>query len=393
MGTVSMDIYLRHLRKRYKSAGKKEKGQILSEFCETYKYQRKSACRLLNQPHVSDRYKNKGGRPPKYEAKTLLTPLKTIWFATDQICGKRLKEALPLWLPFYEIHYGSLEEEIQEQLLSMSASTIDRCLQGVRINTKKGLSGTKPGTLLKHQIPILTEQWDATQPGFVEADTVAHCGDSLKGNFVWSLTLTDILTGWTENRAVWNKGSLGVLEQIQNIEDNLPFKLKGFDCDNGSEFLNHHLLRYFTDNRDREKVQFTRSRPYRKDDNAHVEQKNWTHVRRVFGYARFDNPNLVHMMNDLYANELSLLANFFYPSVKLVKKQRIKSKIIKKHDLPKTPYQRLIDINVLTKEKKQELETKLKSLDPFLLQNIVQKKLKNIFALVNIANKKRKKAI
>ena len=180
--------------------------------------------------------------------------------------------------------FGALEESLRSKLTSISAASIDRLLKPIRVQHPKGLSGTKPGTLLKNQIPIRTTHWDITLPGFMEADTVAHCGNSLAGDFVWSLTLTDILTGWTECRATWNKGSSGVLEQIKAIEQALPFKLRGFDCDNGSEFLNHHLLRYFSEHP--VKPVFTRSRPYKKNDNAHVEQKNWTHVRQLFGYER-----------------------------------------------------------------------------------------------------------
>lgn len=163
------------------------------------------------------------------------------------------------------------------------------------------MGGTKPGTLLKNHIPIRTGFWDVSVPGFMEADTVAHCGNSLSGDFVWGLTLTDILTGWTECRATWNKGSTGVVNQVKAIEQALPFTLRGFDCDNGSEFLNYRLLRYFTEHP--EKPQFTRSRPYKKNDNAHVEQKNWTHVRHLFGYDRLDSPAPVEKMNALYAND------------------------------------------------------------------------------------------
>lgn len=192
-----------------------------------------------------------------------------------------MKIALPLWLPHYEKTYGGLDTQVMDLLLSMSSATIDRQLTPLRLKYGMSYGGTKPGSILKKHIPIKTEQWNETEPGFVEADTVAHCGGSMSGEFIWSLTLTDIYSGWTEIRSVWNKGSAGVVEQIQDIEKGLPFSLKGFDCDNGSEFLNHHLLRYFADPDDPQKhrLQFTHSRPYKKDDNAHVEQKNWTHVQ------------------------------------------------------------------------------------------------------------------
>lgn len=199
---------------------------------------------MLNRK--SDEQSSSHKRPstqPKYKADTLLEPLRRIWFASDQPCGKRLKAAIPLWLPHYETQYGALAESIRVDLLKVSAATLDRLLKPLRVTHPKGLSGTKPGSLLKTQIPIRTHHWDETQPGFMEADTVAHCGNSLAGDFIWSLTMTDIVTGWTECRATWNKGSQGVLKQIQAIEALLPSPLKGCDCDNGSEFLNHYTGR------------------------------------------------------------------------------------------------------------------------------------------------------
>ena len=304
MGKNERQAYLKAIRTRYRRARKKVKVTILDEFCAVCGYHRKYAIRLLNQ-RGKPRRKRRAGRKPVYASAELLTALKRIWFASDQMCSKKLKAAIPLWLPFYETVYKTLTPETQDKLSSISAATIDRVLKTVRVaHGRKGLSGTKPGSLLKNQIPIRTHFWDVSQPGFMEADTVAHCGNSLAGDFVWSLTMTDILTTWTENRATWNKGAHGVLVQIQDIELRLPFALQGFDCDNGSEFLNYHLVRYFTDHPS--VTSFTRSRPYRKNDNAHVEQKNWSHVRQLFGYDRFEDPNLVDLMNDLYVNEWSL---------------------------------------------------------------------------------------
>jgi len=393
MGKISMDIYLSHLRSRYRRATKAEKSQLVKDFCSTYGYHRKSAIRLLNKPPIPDKRPSKGGKPPIYDKSRLLEPLKRIWLSTDQMCGKRLKKALPLWLPYYQKHYKTLSDEDYQLLLSMSAATIDRMLKPLKSRHCKGLSGTKPGNLLKNKIPVNTNQWDTTQVGFVEADTVAHCGETLMGNFVWTITLTDIASGWTENRATWNKGAVGVVEQIGSIEQALPFPLLGFDCDNGSEFLNYHLIRYFTDRKAEQKVAFTRSRPYHKDDNAHVEQKNWTHVRQVFGYHRFDNPKLVALMNDLYSNELSDLTNFFYPCVKLKDKKRVKAKIIKTYDTPKTPYQRLLDADCLSVEQKKNLSARIKNLDPFDLQKRIQNKLKKIFKYVNLSSRQKRRAI
>ena len=229
-----------------------------------------------------------------------------------------------------------------------------------------------------------------TQPGFMEADTVAHCGNSLAGDFVWSITLTDILTGWTEIRATWGKGETGVVTQIEEVEKRLPFKLLGFDCDNGSEFLNWHLIRYFTEKR-KQKVQMTRSRPYRKNDNAHVEQKNWTHVRHLFGYDRFDDPRLVELMNDLYQNEWSLYQNYFMPTQKLVKKEKINSKYRRKYDKAKTPYQRVLESKYIDEEVKMALAILHQQLNPFKLKTAIEKKLRNIFKYVKANKKPRKK--
>lgn len=331
--------YLNKLRERYQQASKGEKSIILDEFCTNWHHNRKYAIRLFSQPPTPP-YRRKGaGRKPVYHSPELLKALKKIWFTTDQMCSKRLIAAIPLWLPHYERHFGKLPDKENALLLRISASTIDRLLKPTKARIKAhGKSTTKPGTLLRNQIPIRTDFWDITQPGFVEADTVAHCGNSLAGDFVWSLTMTDYCTGWTECRATWNKGSEGVLKQIQSIEKTLPFPLLGFDCDNGSEFLNYHLLRYFQ--KRKQVVHLTRSRPYKKNDNAHVEQKNWTHVRQLFGYDRFENPALVTLMNHLYANEWSLFQNYFCPTMKLKEKHRVNSKYKCQYEKPTTPYHR-----------------------------------------------------
>lgn len=394
MGAVSMDLYLKTQRYRYRRGNRAVKKRILDDFCETHGYHRKAAARLLRQAPISDKKPKKPGKKKIYKPDVLLDPLKKIWLATDQMCGKRLKRALPLWVPHYEKHHEPLSEDVSTQLVSMSAATIDRLLKPIKARYGKGLSGTKPGSLLRKQIPISTNQWDSKQVGFMEADTVAHCGTSLMGDFVWSITLTDIFSGWTEMRAAWNKGATGIMEGIQDIEAHLPFEIKGFDCDNGSEFLNWHLVRYFTERPEKKQsIQFTRSRPYHSNDNAHVEQKNWTHVRQVFGYHRFDNPKLVKLMNDLYAHELSLLFNFFYPCIKLVDKVRIESRIKKKYDQAQTPYQRLMESSGLTLEQKKTLQDKFITLDPFDLQKTIQKKLKLLFKLVHVQETKQRKAI
>lgn len=393
MGKLSMELYLKNLSKRYKSSSKRDKGIILQELCEASGYHKKHAIRLLNTSKKKQPIRKKTGRPKVYPDNLYLEPLKRIWLLSDQLCGKRLKMALPLWLPYYADAYGALEQTIYDGLLSMSAATIDRLLIPLRVKYKRSFSGTRPGSILKKHIPVKTNQWDEDRPGYIEADTVAHCGGSLSGSFVWSLTMTDINTGWTEMRAVWNKGSAGVVSQIENIEYCLPFLILGFDCDNGSEFLNWHLIRYFSNEKGSHRVHFTRSRPYHSDDNAHVEQKNWTHVRQLFGYHRFDNPKLVALMNDLYTNEVSQMNNFFLPNFKLLEKQRIQSKIIKKHSKPATPYQRLIQSEHIADSKKQELTQLYEQLNPFLLQKTIQRKLKRVFSMVNVKVDSKRAAI
>lgn len=383
MGQLSMDLYLKQLRDRYAKASKKAKSQILEEFCQTSGFHRKHAIRLLNQ-QVRKSSTNKAGRKSEYDSENLLLPLKRIWLATNQMCGKRLKEALPHWLPHYEASYGPLAPGINEQLLAISSASIDRLLSPLRTRYKRSYGGTKPGSILKTHIPIKTDQWNTHEPGFVEADTVAHCGGSMSGDFVWSLTLTDIFSGWTELRAVWNKGSIGVLEQISDIEASLAFKLKGFDCDNGSEFLNWHLMRYFADHPSGQSIQFTRSRPYHSDDNAHVEQKNWTHVRQLLGYYRIDNKSIIPLINDLYKNEISQLNNYFIPSVKLLEKTRIHSKISKKHDKARTPFERLMNSDSLADEEKLKLKQTYETLNPFEIKERIEKKLNQIFSMINV---------
>lgn len=385
MGKTERQAYLEAIKKRYNRAKKKDKHLILNEFCAVCQYNRKYAIRVLNRKKHRQRKPLKPGPKASYDSPELLKALKKIWFVSDQVCSKRLKALLPIWLPFYQQNFTSLSETIVNKLNTISPSTIDRLLKPTRIQQKgKGMNGTKPGTLLRNQIPIRTSVWDITEPGFLEADTVAHCGNSLAGDFVWSLTMTDYYSGWTECRATWNKGAVGVVDQIKDIEKKLPFKLKGFDCDNGSEFLNYHLLRYFQEHTG--KIQFTRSRPYKKNDNAHVEQKNWTHVRQLFGYDRFDNSALVDLMNKLYAKEWSALGNYFCPTFKLIEKVKINSRYKRKYDTPQTPYQRLLDSNSINDKTKEQLKARYQTLDPFKLKASIERKLKAIFKLVSVSS-------
>jgi len=346
----------------------------LDEFCAVCGYSRKYAISLLGRK--PGRRRKKPGPPRRYDAR-VFEPLKALWLASEQLCSKRLKAALPLWLPFYEAEHGALEESVRQKLLQISAATIDRLLKRERARYRgKGLCGTRPGGLLKHQIPIRTGNDDVDRPGFLEADTVAHCGHSLAGDFIWSLTFTDIFCQWTENRAVWNKGAHGVLQQVKELEAELPFELLGFDVDNGSEFLTGHLWRYLLD-RPRP-VPLTRSRPYHKNDQAHVEQKNWTHVRQLLGYQRLEQPELVPWINELYRT-WGLLHNFFHPNLKLLSKTRQGSKTLRQYSPPQTPYQRLLQSEHFSQGQKQKLQSQFQQLNPLRLKEQIEQKLKMVF--------------
>jgi hypothetical protein len=384
MSPRSKREYTEAVHKRYKHASRSEKKVILDEFCATTGYHRKYAIILLKGfKRFSKPVRKKRGRKARYRKDEIIKPLKKIWLAANLPCSKRLKAILPLWLPGYHERFGMLPLDVVQALRHISPATIDRVLKPVRTKYgRHGRSTTKPGTLLRRQIPIAVNQWDETRPGFLEADMVAHCGDTTEGMYISTLDLVDIATGWTEQRAVWGKGERGVLEQIADVESSLPFPVLGFDCDNGSEFLNYHLLRHFTERT--QPVSFTRSRAYHKDDNAHIEQKNWTHVRQWLGYDRFDDPSRVDLLNDLYRNEWRLFHNFFCPSVKLIAKERIGSKTIKRHDIPRTPYQRIMLSNHISESIKQSLAKELETLNPFVLRQTMEAKLKKIFSIINI---------
>jgi hypothetical protein len=379
MSPRSKREYLAAIVVRYRRTSRKVKTAILNEFCTACGYHRKHALRLIRTfRRFTQKQPAKRGRKPSYDPEALLVPLKRIWLAANLPCSKRLKAIIPLWLPGYVRTYGAISQELAGTLLRISPATIDRILQPVRAtHTKHGRATTKPGTLLRKHIPIKTNQWDESRPGFLEADTVAHCGGSTEGVFAYTLDCVDIATGWTEQRAVWGKNYQDVIEQIKDIERSLPFPLLGFDADNGSEFLNYHLLRHLTDRK--RPIQFTRSRAYHKDDNAHVEQKNWTHVRQWLGYDHLDSPKVVPLMNELYTTEWRLFQNFFCPSVKLISKERIASKTVKRYDRPQTPYQRILASSVIDEKTKENLKALYKTLNPFTLRKSMENKLKAVF--------------
>jgi len=376
MNMSSRKEYVEKMRARYgRAQGRKYKTRLIEEVVALCGYERKHVIKLL-RARASPRLLTRRGPVPRYGPEVVVV-LERLWQASDELCGKRLQAALASWLPHYEREYGALNDLLRQALETVSAASIDRLLEPARARREgKARGGTKPGRWLKNQIPIKTDQWDEKRPGFMEADTVAHCGDSLEGDFIWSLVFTDIATGWTEMRAIWNKGSSGVIEQTRAIEKSLPFALLGFDCDNGSEFLNHHLWRYFTERP--QPVQFTRSRPYHKNDNAHVEQKNWTHVRCLLGYARLEKPALVERINRLYRGPWQRFHNHFCPSVKLLEKRREGARIIKRHDKPKTPYERLLASGLLDPVGEARLRREHERLNPFELKRQIDAALRQI---------------
>lgn len=365
--------YLLRLQERYLKASKRKKSLILDEFCQSFEYTRKHAIRLLNTAMF--------GSPPRPGPKLtygadVVKHLVIIWEAMGFANSKKMVGAMPYWLPFYE--GGS--ELTRYLLLKISASTIDRKLAKVRLDRGRGLSTTTP-SMLKNKIPIKLLDHDVTEPGFVEADTVAHCGTSMAGHFTNTLTMTDIYSQWTVNKAMWRKEGLTVMQTIEKVEKALPFKLKGFASDNGNEFLNNDLATYFRD-RSRNKVEFVRRRPYKKNDNAHVEQKNWTHVRELVGYDRLEKAYQVDQLNAIYAI-WNKLWNFYIPVMKLESKTRIGGRIKKVHDEPKTPYQRLLDSS-LPEEAKEKLKAEYQTINPFGLKKELDEKLKWFKRLVEI---------
>jgi hypothetical protein len=370
--------YLKAIYTRYRKASKELRALILNEFCQVCGYHRKYAIRLLNGPAPQKPKPAPKPRRPTYGPK-VISLLSTIWEAAGYPCSQRLKALLPLWLPWAQKRF-SLSTQLQKQLLSISPSTIDRRLKAKRGQLKKRLYGrTKPGTLLKHHIPIRTDSWDVTTPGFTETDLVSHSGNSERGEFIHSLNVTDIHSTWVESRAVMGKGQTGVLEAMKQIEQALPFKLLGIDSDNGSEFINYHLKAFC----DQKKIQFTRGRPYKKDDNAHIEQKNYTHVRKIFGYLRYDSETAQQAINDLYQNELRTFQNLFLPSMKLTEKLRVGSKLKRRYDKPKTPLERVAACPQADPLKLAELKKLRDATDPFALAKTIEQKLERIYQHAN----------
>ncbi len=376
MSCASRREYWQRIYPRYRRASWLEKQRILDEFCATCDYNRKYAIRVLNGPPPPRKPPRRRRRDVTYGSR-VISILKAVWEAADYPWSERLKALLPEWMPWIRQRF-LLPPELEQKLLEISARTIDNRLRPYKRRLRRRLYGrTKPGTLLKHHIPLKTDHWDVQVPGFTEVDLVSHSGNSASGDFCYSLNLTDIHTGWTETRSVLGRGQEGVRQGLEEIRQALPFALRGIDSDNGSEFINDHLFRYCRCRA----IQFTRGRPYKKDDNAHIEQKNWTHVRRILGYVRYDTEAARERINDLYRNELRLFQNLFLPSVKLAKKERVGSRLRRHYEAPQTPWQRVVASPVADPERVAELRRLRATLDPFQLSATIQAKLERIFRL------------
>jgi hypothetical protein len=377
MSRNSKRDYLKRIYPRYQEADGKEKKQILDEYCANCSYHRKHAIRLLNGPPPGEKQPpQRRPRRVSYGAR-LLSIVQAVWEAADYPWSARLKALLPEWLPWIRRRFR-LTPQLEGQLLAISARTLDYRLRPHKTKLRRRLYGrTKPGTLLKHHIPLKTDHWDVQVPGFTEIDLVSHSGNSASGDFCYSLNVTDIYSGWTESRAVLGRGQERIREALEEIRQALPFPLRGIDSDNGSEFINEHLLRYCRS----QGIQFTRGRPYKKDDNAHIEQKNWTHVRRILGYVRYDSQAAQEAINDLYRHELRLFQNLFLPSVKLLKKERVGSRLRRHYEAPQTPWQRIRTCSKAAPQRWGELEKQRANLDPFKLSGLIQVKLERVFRL------------
>ncbi len=378
MSRKSKHEYFQVMYERYHQASAADRSYLLDELCRVCGWHRKHVIRKLNQPLRERRPRRPAPRGLTYSP-TTLSILAAVWKAAGYPWSARLKALLPVWLPWIRKHFR-LTPDLEHQLLSISPRQIDRRLASQKRKIRHRLYGrTKPGTLLKHQIPIRTTHWDVTLPGWVEVDLVSHSGDSASGEFIFSLNLTDILTGWVETRAVMGKGQRGILAALEEMAAALPFELKGIDSDNGGEFINAHLVHFCQQHQ----IEFTRGRPYKKDDNAHIEQKNWTHVRKVLGWERYDTPRALKAINAFYRGPWSTMMNLFQPSIKLKRKVRKGARLIRRYDQPQTPLDRLIASGQGKADPVSRLQRERARCDPFALAEEIDCRLEAIWQLAN----------
>lgn len=385
MSKRSRNEFIMTVRYHYlRSTKREEKGTLLDHVCSVLGWDRKHAIKVLRGHRGSERSARRGGSPkgkrggprPRYGPAEVAV-LREVWRVSGRPCGKRLKAMMPAWLPSWEREKGGCPPQVRERLLKMSAAAMDRHLQVFR--AKLGKRKPHAANEVRRQIPLRTGPWDIDGPGWIEADTVAHCGGDMRGLHAWSTVMTDIASAWTEAGATLGRHDYVIQPKIAELEAELPFEIIGMDTDNGGEFLNERLLRYW---RNRPKpVQVSRSRPYRKNDNAHIEQKNRTLVRDLVGHDRVDCPEAVVLL-DRALRLYSLLHNLFMPSMKLISKERGSSGRWRKHyeKVPRTPCQRLLESDRLQPEQRVELEKKLEANDPLSLMARVQTLLKELRA-------------
>lgn len=366
--------YLSAIRERYFKASKKEKSIILDELCQVTGYNRKHTIRVLAKGHKTGR-KN-SGRKRQYSDLSI-NHLKKLWHIMGRICSKKMVSALPVWIKYYEDLDHN--EAIKEELLSISHSTIDRYLKSYKVQfARRKRTGTIRSKRYSSVIPIKDFTTKNFKPGHLQADTVAHCGITLKGQYAWTLTVTDEFSGWTVNRACMGKDSASIIAATMNSFMHFPIKIHSLNTDSGTEFINEKLKDFL----DRRKIEFTRSRPYRKNDNCYVEQKNFTHVREVFGYERIAKDELVWVMNEIYKTVFNDLKNFFIPQLKSKSVVRAGSKYIRKHDKAKTPYQRLMESEHVSRYEKDRLQSQFNSLNPIKLRKELNFHLKRFHRIL-----------
>jgi len=371
--------YADAVRERYLASSKKGKTRILDEFTAATGLHRKAAIRLLNRRSEPGKQRRRGR--PRFYGLEAVAALRALWEAADHLCSKRLQPFVPELLEVLKRKGEiSVAEQTEAELCRMSASTIDRLLRRWRLQgRRRGLSTTKPGTLLKDAIPIRTfSQWDEKRPGFLEVDLVAHCGDDAGGFYLTTLSAVDVLTGWYEPMVVWGKGQERVGGAVHHIKERLPMPVLGLDSDNGSEFINHSLYDYCL----RWGITFTRSRSYKKNDSCHVEQKNWSVVRRVIGYDRYSSKAAFKALDEVY-RLLRLYVNYFQPVLKLIGKKRHGARVCKVYDTAQTPYQRLLRSGVITEKKKRHLESIYQALNPVTLLRQLREAVRQLWSLAD----------
>ncbi len=354
---------------------------MIDEVSDTLGWDRKHTIKALNgRVSLGKKAQKRGSKPTYKEAEKLI--IVEIWKLSEQPCGKRLKPTLPLWLKSYEKHYKKIPKSTREKILSCSERQLDRITAPHRLDSTRryGRSTGRTSHRLKSIVAVQCGPQDVDCPGWMEADTVSHGGGSSSGQFMWSLTLTDLYSGWTELSGLWGSSGGEVCVGLRRIEQRMPFEMLGFDCDNGSEFLNTTLESYLLSKT--RNIKWTRSRPYKKNDQAHVEQKNFTHVRQLLGYARYSEIELVALVNDLYETAWLPLKNYFTPVMKLVEKKRIGSKVKKKYDAPQTPCDRLLKCPKVSSKIKQGLKQKRAQLDPIELAKDIEVKLQYIYKII-----------